>query len=397
MGTGVEIGTLTVTDPDASGNNNVLTVSDTSNFKIENNKLIFIGTSPDFETKASYSVTVTSTDGSLVKSQAFTINVSNVNEAPQWQTSALSGVTNFDVASNLVFTSDKALKVGTGSIRILDENAAFSRTGFRTDTNDNDQTIDVTTALANGLISLSADKKTITINPKWDLDLSSNYKIIIDDGAFVSETGGLKASALEVSFATVTPGTGTLISQAVASSKMNAAGGLDADNRLWFDLESVNNDITGNIAQLGSLKDKAYVLVSKNYQEIAGDPTPGDGDPGVTIKDLFVGVTEFGVNDQIYFDAQLNDATKQVFHPQMIPGINDAADIASDAGGIAGQNVLSWVEFMGGQSWIALGLEGNTNNTIYDYIYKSDAAKYSDSQITYTGMFDIDAKGVIMG
>ena len=306
-------------------------------------------------------------------------------------------MTNFDVASNLVFTSDKALKVGTGSIRILDENAAFSRTGFHTDTNDNDQTIDVTTAVENGLISLSADKKTITINPKWDLDLSSNYKIIIDDGAFVSETGGLKASALEVSFATVTPGTGTLISQAVASSKMNAAGGLDADNRLWFDLESVNNDITGNIAQLGSLKDKAYVLVSKNYQEIAGDPTPGDGDPGVTIKDLFVGVTEFGVNDQIYFDAQLNDATKQVFHPQMIPGINDAADIASDAGGIAGQNVLSWVEFMGGQSWIALGLEGNTNNTIYDYIYKSDAAKYSDSQITYTGMFDIDAKGVIMG
>ncbi|WP_297723641.1 cadherin repeat domain-containing protein, partial [Limnohabitans sp. Rim8] len=65
VGTGVEIGTLTVTDPDASGNNNVLSLSgtDAASFAIVGGKLMFTGTSPDFETKPSYSVTVTSTDG----------------------------------------------------------------------------------------------------------------------------------------------------------------------------------------------------------------------------------------------------------------------------------------------------------------------------------------------
>ena len=84
VGTGVEIGTLTVTDPDASGNNNVLSLSgtDAASFAIVAGKLMFTGSSPNFEAKPSYSVTVTSTDGSLVTSQAFTVNVTDVNEAP---------------------------------------------------------------------------------------------------------------------------------------------------------------------------------------------------------------------------------------------------------------------------------------------------------------------------
>jgi Ca2+-binding RTX toxin-like protein len=84
VGSGIEIGQLSVTDPDASGNSNVLSLSgaDATSFKIEGGKLVFVGSSPNFEEKSSYSVTVTSTDGSLVKSQGFTVNVTNVNEAP---------------------------------------------------------------------------------------------------------------------------------------------------------------------------------------------------------------------------------------------------------------------------------------------------------------------------
>jgi len=84
VGTGVLVGQLTVTDPDASGNNNLLTLtgSDAESFEIRNGALYFTGSSPDFESKSSYAITVISTDGSLVKRQDFTIQVVNVNEAP---------------------------------------------------------------------------------------------------------------------------------------------------------------------------------------------------------------------------------------------------------------------------------------------------------------------------
>ena len=86
------------------------------------------------------------------------------NASPAWQASALSGVNPFDVASNLVFKSDKALKVGTANILISDNTAAGA--GFRGDVNDKDQSIHVTKALAAGWISFSADKKTVSINPQ---------------------------------------------------------------------------------------------------------------------------------------------------------------------------------------------------------------------------------------
>ncbi|MBE9196861.1 cadherin repeat domain-containing protein, partial [Synechocystis sp. LEGE 06083] len=82
---GVLIGDLTITDPDASGNNNVLTVegTDAANFEIRNgNQLFFIGASPDFETKPSYDITIKTTDGALIYTEPFTIAVNDVNEAP---------------------------------------------------------------------------------------------------------------------------------------------------------------------------------------------------------------------------------------------------------------------------------------------------------------------------
>jgi hypothetical protein len=79
----VKIGDLNVTDPDASGNNNILTLSgtDSAKFEILNGELYFkSGGSVNFESQSSYAVTVTSTDGSLVKTQGFTILVANIGE-----------------------------------------------------------------------------------------------------------------------------------------------------------------------------------------------------------------------------------------------------------------------------------------------------------------------------
>ena len=316
-------------------------------------------------------------------SSSATGTVANMNALAVWQTSALSGVTNFDVASNLVFKSDQALKVGTGSIRILDENAAFSRTGFHNDINDNDQVIDVTTALANGLISLSADKKTITINPKWDLDLSSNYKIIIDEGAFVSETGGLKASALEVSFATVTPGThssGTMDTEAVLSRKMSDNGTL-ADSKYWFDVEQIGLS-NSTIIQLGDLTGKDYVLAAKNYQEIA--PILEEFDDGLDTAPFQVGFFNFGNGDAIYFDNQLNNSVQQFLPDNLVPQNSIRTSIGADIN----QTILQFSKsaiFTNGSALpvIALSFEGSTDNTRYEAIYTN-----TFEGITYNGFAD---------
>ncbi len=85
IGTGLKIGNITITDPDTTGNNNVLTVegTDAGNFEIRNStELFYIGASPDFETKTSYSINLKSSDGALTYSEAFSVNVSNVNETP---------------------------------------------------------------------------------------------------------------------------------------------------------------------------------------------------------------------------------------------------------------------------------------------------------------------------
>jgi len=82
---GFAVGTITVTDPDA-GDSHTLTVSgtDANLFEIASDQLkLRSGVSADYENKSSYSVTVKATDsGGLSKSQDFTIDVTDVYEAP---------------------------------------------------------------------------------------------------------------------------------------------------------------------------------------------------------------------------------------------------------------------------------------------------------------------------
>ena len=104
VGTGVEIGTLTITDPDTSGNNNVLSLvsgQDSASFSIVDGKLMFTGASPNYEAKSSYHVSVKSTDGDLTFTKDLTINVTDVLE------------TGFNFSGSVKFWKDNA-KVVTG-------------------------------------------------------------------------------------------------------------------------------------------------------------------------------------------------------------------------------------------------------------------------------------------
>ena len=79
---GAVIGTVSVIDPDA-GDSQSYQVSD-SRFEVVNNQLkLKSGVSLDFETEPSVTVKVTATDqGGHAIAKDFTVNVTNVNEAP---------------------------------------------------------------------------------------------------------------------------------------------------------------------------------------------------------------------------------------------------------------------------------------------------------------------------
>ena len=97
MGSGVLVGSISITDPDvASMNKNVLTLegANAANFELRNGtELYYTGASPDFETKTSYALTLKSTDGALVYTQAVTVSVTDVNDnAPGFSIGATGSV-----------------------------------------------------------------------------------------------------------------------------------------------------------------------------------------------------------------------------------------------------------------------------------------------------------------
>ena len=168
-----------------------------------------------------------------------------------------------------------------------------------------------------------------------------------------------------ISFSTVTPGgngtSTTVLSDAVASQRMSDTGTLVA-SKLWLDVEGIGN-VTGSMKQLGDLSTADYALTLKNYATIPGGPT-GNSTDGIVAHVTSFGVQGFGVGDMVYFDAQLNNLTQQLFDGRF----TQIVDGGNLTGGLQGQNTLSLGTAVGqlaGTANIGLGLFGNTNNIIY--------------------------------
>ena len=228
------------------------------------------------------------------------------------------------------------------------------------------------TAIANGLLTINGTGAAtkIIINPHWDLDLSSNYQLSIDDGAFTDASGQNAAvSFAPVNFSTVTPGVhtnGTVATEAVASQMMLNTGDLAA-SKSWMDIQDIGN-IQLKMTQLGDLSTGAYALVMKNYATTPGGPT-GDGSDGIVVHDTNVGFSNFGNNDVLYFDSQVNNLTIQKFDA----GYSNVGPLpAAITGVLAGQTAMQEGTAIGqqvGQAFVALGFEGNTTNTYYGAVY----------------------------
>ena len=97
------IGTVTATD--AEGDSTTFTVSG-SELEITSAGVLTFKTAPDYETKTTYTATVTASDGTNSTTQSITVNVTDVNEAPAFTSSATFSAAENQTAIGTVAASD---------------------------------------------------------------------------------------------------------------------------------------------------------------------------------------------------------------------------------------------------------------------------------------------------
>ena len=103
VGTGIKVADVVVTDDALGSETLTLSGADSAFFELRGSELYFIGASPDFETKASYAVTVEADDptvGGAIDTQAtFTLGINDLFEsAPPVITGATNGTVQRDVS-----------------------------------------------------------------------------------------------------------------------------------------------------------------------------------------------------------------------------------------------------------------------------------------------------------
>ena len=148
-------------------------------------------------------LTVTATDKEGL-SVSTTFNLSALDDPIITTNLSELGNKMLDVRSDIVLQVNQSVSAVPGKkITFIDNQAE----GYQGETNKVSFTIDVTS----DLVTIDNDKGLIIINvdENFDLDLSSEYTMSIDDGAFMNIETGLSSSAFaNVTFETITPTSG---------------------------------------------------------------------------------------------------------------------------------------------------------------------------------------------
>jgi hypothetical protein len=212
-------------------------------------------------------------------------------------TSALDNITNFDVSSNIVLSySENVTAVSGKYIHIINDGG----TGFHGESATH--TLDI---LVTDATQVTISNGRVTINTTFDLDLSNNYHMTIDAGAFLGASSGLSTSAYDgittLNFSTVAPGV-TALANAVASQKMDASGAMAASYQ-WLDIEGIGSP-SGSATAM-DLSGGNYALVAKDYD--AAGANVGTGYDGIQLCDLNVAANNLSLGDLIYLDDQGNN------------------------------------------------------------------------------------------
>jgi hypothetical protein len=287
-------------------------------------------------TDGSYSVTITGTDGSgLTASQTTNVLVGNSLALA----SQLDGVTNLDVRSDLVLTANENLSltttVGTYYITIEDLSTSSGYGLDATSPQNNTMRLEIKVN-SNGTSTLSwyenqaaftnnikttvsdpddfvvFDGNTVRLSLVDHLDLSSNYKVTVDNGLLVGSSTGT-STGYSASFSTVQPtSNGGDSTNAATSVKMNADGSL-SNSSSWLDLTDVGNGFQST-AQTTDASSGAIVYVLQD----ADSKSASALDDGIKVNgDANVSIQNFGLDDLLYidniFNSSQNDMTISTF------------------------------------------------------------------------------------
>ena len=160
------VATLTVTDVDTGDTptfSETITGTDAAAFTLTTAGVLTFNDNPNFETKSSYSITVTVTDGgtpSLTDTQDITVNVTDVNEAPTLE--------------------DVTLQIAENSV---DEMAVETITGEDQDTTapNNVLTYSIIDGDTDGAFAISSSTGAITVNgeDKIDFETTAVYTLTV--------------------------------------------------------------------------------------------------------------------------------------------------------------------------------------------------------------------------
>ncbi|AMS13796.1 hypothetical protein A3218_05605 [Pseudomonas chlororaphis] len=272
-------------------------------------------TSAEVPGNGAHAITATATDaaGNVSATQTHAVSV-GLNPV---LSSDVNGASNFDVRSDIVLKSSLAghLADGTWTIKLVNDANDASHAGYRGEAKDNSQSLTfsvangVITDLSGGHVSVSADGKSIVLNPTFDLDLGNKYHIETAAGMFQTAGGQVSDAFNGAHFATVNPGVYNATEAndgGVLAQKFDENGAL-VDSQRWVDITG-NGRFTGSEVSISAGNgDYAFVVKDLSGDDpAAGNTLSGDG---VSIDgDLNVLLTGFGQNDLLYIDQQDNSA-----------------------------------------------------------------------------------------
>jgi subtilisin family serine protease len=216
------IGTVAATD--AEGDAVTFTVSGTE-LAITSSGVLTFASAPDYETKTSYTATVTASDGTNSSTQDITVSVTNVNEAPIFTSSA-----SFSAAEN---------QTAIGSVSVVDSE-------------DGTLTYSLSGTDASSLAISSSGVITFGSAPNYESKNSYSATIVASDGTNIT-TQAITVSVIDVNDVPVATAASyymNLKPQSQTSGSITLAGTDEDGNTLAYSI--VSNGIHGTASLSGT-------------------------------------------------------------------------------------------------------------------------------------------------
>lgn len=290
----------------------------------------------------------------------------------------------------LVASAELGAAVAGKFIRFVNTANSGTKQGFDSESTAHTQSIDVSDKR---FVSIVGNQ--IFIKPPFDFDLSNNYSIEVDQGAFTS-TGGLGSAAVTtadgLSFSTISVGGG--LAGAVQGQYMDDLTGALTIGKKWLSIEGM-----GSVAGAATIDLSAadYALVFKDNTAAGGLPRVSDG-VGVGSSSFQVNLTQFGAGDLIYADDAFNDKTQ--LNDKALADVRDNgggtytvqfnpdASTGSDAGVI---NILSGASSVEGVR-SQLTLDNSRLSTIVNAISRVDASGAASTDFALSAHESLNVK-----